>query len=340
MKYNLVICGGTFDRVHAGHKAFLRFAFSHGNTVVIGLTSDMYVAQNKKDESILPFAQRKKELQDFLSLEGFFERAKIVAIDSRFDQTKIPDASSIALLVSQETEKIGKEINAEREKLGLTPLHLLVFPLVATPSGEKISSSTIRSGRITREGVLLPDNDFLSTTLFLPDSLREILHKPFGMLFAKDIPKQFLKNPQRIVTVGDVTTKRIHDKGIQQKIAVVDFFIERKKTNQSLSQLGFMGNEKIVHLVNSAGQLVPRVWKKLLSVVSQKQSKKSTIIIVEGEEDLFVIPLILMLPLGDLLMYGQPSLGEDGPQEGIVILEITENLKQKTFEVLKQFVPK
>ena len=332
MKYNLIICGGTFDRLHAGHKAFLRFAFSHGNTVVIGLTSDNYVEQNKKEKNILPFAQREKELQDFLSLEGFLPRARIVSIDSKFDQTKIPDAFSIALLVSQETEKIGKEINAEREKLGLIPLQLLVFPLVAT-HGEKISSSSIRSGRITREGVLLPDSDFLSTTLFLPDSLREILHKPFGMLFTKDIPKQFLKNPQRIITVGDVTTKRIRDMEIQQKIAVVDFFIERKKTNQSLSQLGFVGNEKIIHLVNPAGQLVPRVWKKLLSVVGQKESKKSTIVIVEGEEDLFVIPLILMLPLRDLLMYGQP-------QEGIVILEITENLKKKTFEVLKQFVPK
>src|SRR5260221_146216 len=135
MKYNVVICGGTFDRLHAGHKAFLRFAFAHGKTVIIGITSDAYVGQHKKNEIVLPFSQREKEVKDFLADEGFLERATIAAIDSKFDQTQIPEEQSVALLVTPDTQSSGIEINNNREKKGFSPLPLLMFPLVTNNNG-------------------------------------------------------------------------------------------------------------------------------------------------------------------------------------------------------------
>jgi len=40
-------------------------------------------------------------------------------------------------------------------------------------------------------------------------------------------------------------------------------------------------------------------------------------IIVEGEEDLLVLPLMADMPLGSVIIYGQPN-------EGLVIITITE----------------
>ncbi len=338
MEYKLVICGGTFDRLHSGHKAFLLYAFEKGEHVLIGLTSDAYVTKVKKNADIFPFEKRLEELKEFLNTKGLLERAKIVAIDSRFDETQIEEHTGAALLVSEETKNAGEEINKEREKQGFAPLPLLIFPLIAGNNEERISSSKIRDGIMTREGVMLPDRSFLARTLYIPDSLRETLHKPFGMLFTRDIPKQFLKNPTKLVTVGDVITKRINKLGVFPKIAVIDFFVERHKTNESLTQLGFTGKEKMIHIINPAGQLSPTLWKKLLHVHTFLQQAKNTVIIIEGEEDLLVIPLILTLPLGFIIMYGQPKMSEEGEKEGVVILEITEELKKQTYRLLKLFV--
>lgn len=324
MDYKLIICGGTFDRLHDGHKAFLRFAFSKGEKVIIGLTSDAYIRMFKPGQNILPFEERKKILEDFLHQEGFLQRATIVAIDSKFDQTKIRDSQSKALLVTTETEQSGIEINAERKQHGLPAVPLLVFPLVKNEKGEKISSSTIRKQHM----------DFPKTTRYLPEILRERLHQPFGLLFTGEIPKQFLKKPDRLVTVGDVTTRNILSLGIRPVISVIDFAIERKKTHQSLSDFGFTGDEAIVHVSNPPGEITAQVWSKL-SKITKMLTKKRIICIVDGEEDLLVIPLILVLPVGFFILYGQPKINQQ--KEGVVVLEITEQLKEKTFQLLSQF---
>lgn len=330
MEYSLVICGGTFDRLHYGHKAFLRYAFQKGKKVIIGLTSDAYVKLYKKEREILPFVHRKEELEAFLQEEDFLQRSEIVAINSRFDQTQIPESSNAALLVSKETESVGKEINEEREKKNLLPLPLLVFPLVTTEKGEKVSSSKIRTGHMNREGILLPEKEFLAKTLFVPPSVRRKLHKPFGLLIKETIPDVYLQDPDEIVTVGDVSTKRLHLMGIMPKLCVVDFQVERKKTNETLMQLGFTGKEEKIIVENPAGQLSQTIWNTLLGYIGAINEKKNSIIVVDGEEDLLVIPLILLLPIGFHLFYGQPG-------EGIVLLEISRALKEQTLYLIEQF---
>lgn len=351
MEYSKIICGGTFDHLHAGHKAFLKFAFQKGQEVIVGLTSDAYVAKFKKGNGVQRFVDRKKALENFLQNEGILPRAKIVAIDNKFDQTQIPEDLSIALVVSRETYPVGLEINKKRTEKGLNALPILTAPLVNTESGEKISSRAIREGSMDREGIMLPDPDFLSHTLVIPKTLRELLHKPFGQLLPDKIPASFLIKANRIVAVGDATTKRLHNMGVRPIVSVVDFQIERQKVYDNLSEIGFTGNETVVMIKNPPGELKPAVWNKLLETIQQFATHKESVVIVDGEEDLLVIPLILTLPLGFLLFYGQPArhasqgnaggpaIEEGESKEGVVVLPITEELKHQTFTILKQFVP-
>ncbi|HJK04728.1 MAG TPA: DUF359 domain-containing protein [Methanocorpusculum sp.] len=53
-------------------------------------------------------------------------------------------------------------------------------------------------------------------------------------------------------------------------------------------------------------------------------------ILVEGEEDLAVLPLIERLPDGALILYGQPN-------EGVVVCEVTPVLRQHAKELLSYF---
>jgi hypothetical protein len=54
------------------------------------------------------------------------------------------------------------------------------------------------------------------------------------------------------------------------------------------------------------------------------------LIIVDGEEDLAVIPLVIAAPDGIIVIYGQPG-------EGIVLNEVDEGAKAKAAEMLSYF---
>lgn len=345
MLFKQIICGGTFDKLHEGHKAFLHFAFTMGEHVRIGLTSDMYVTKIKK-EKVSPFAQRKKTLEVFLKNEHFLSRSLIVKIESKFGETQIQNSKDTALLVSYETYPVGLEINDERRKNNLEPFDLLLFPLVQSSISGKLSSRDIRQGVINAEGMLIPEKIFTSKTVTLSEVLRRKLQKPYGTLFANGVSEEYRKDPKKIVTVGDATTQYFHSLGIRQQLSVVDFLIERKPTHQNLQDLGFLGNENIVRVKNSQGKIEKQVWSIFQKTI-EHLAEKETIIVVDGEDDLLVIPLILLLPIGFSLFYGQPALpiaqrlastqarGES--KQGVVLVEITEQVKYETYRLLKQF---
>jgi len=326
--YKLIISGGTFDRLHEGHKKFLKYAFANGEKVLIGLTSDKYV-KNYKNGEVLSFSQRKKERMNFLSLGNLLKRAEIVAIDTKFDQTLVPDSQDSALLVTTDTYSNGLEINRQRLLQKLSPLPLLVMPVLEV-GNTKISSSKIREGKIDRKGNLILDTSFISRDLFLPNFIRQILHKPFGTLFLDKVQQKYLGDSSKIISVGDVTTKRLNDLGKTPKLAIIDYKIERKKIFSSLNDLNFSQNEKVFRLNNQAGTISRNSWDLLTSIIDEFKNPQSIALIVDGEEDLLVIPLILLLPLGFYIFYGQPK-------EGLVVIEVTEEAKSYISKLLSYF---
>ena len=53
---------------------------------------------------------------------------------------------------------------------------------------------------------------------------------------------------------------------------------------------------------------------------------------VNGEEDLVVLPLILLTPLNTIIYYGQPS-------EGLVKVIVSESIKDKAYNLVSKFRP-
>jgi pantetheine-phosphate adenylyltransferase len=153
-QYRKVAVGGTFDTLHRGHKALLDRAFEVGENVVIGLTSDAFVADMHKLHKTAPYSQRCRELSAFLDGLGFAGRFEIVPLKDSFGLT-ISGKGLDALVVSKETEKTGQIINGKRADAGLPPLAIVVVDMVPAENHVPISTTRIRKKEIDRDGHLL-----------------------------------------------------------------------------------------------------------------------------------------------------------------------------------------
>ncbi len=150
--YRRVALGGTFDRLHVGHEALLGTAFASGREIVIGVTSDRYLALHPKaaGRGLRPYRVRARSLRAYLARHYPRRRWEVVPIDDRFGGAVEPGID--ALVVSAETVAGGRAVNAERRRRGHPALPLVIVPLVLGQDLEPVSSTRIRGGAIDRSG--------------------------------------------------------------------------------------------------------------------------------------------------------------------------------------------
>ena len=153
-KFTKVAVGGTFDQLHKGHVALICKAFSVGQKVLIGLTSDSFVAKMGKPHVTASYEDRRSELEAFLWQSGLASRTEIVPLDDPFGRTMSAEGIE-ALVVSKETEKIAEAINLKRDKAGMSPLKIVVVKMVPAENNAPISTTRIRRGEIDRDGHML-----------------------------------------------------------------------------------------------------------------------------------------------------------------------------------------
>lgn len=325
-KYNLVVAGGTFDHFHKGHEEFLKFILSLSDVSLLGISSDGFA--QKKGE-LEDFETRKKAVLDFLATEKSLQFVSIQPIDSLHIPVVWKSLPIEAIVTTDETKRGADEINRSRLKIGLSPLPIEVLPLVLAEDGGPISSERIRSGEINREGRAWIQPSWLTHSLTLPEGLRDELKKPFGTLFKteKDLPKI---QGSTSITVGDIITQTFNRLKVSQKISVVDFVVQREKKFTEIREHGFQSGIEIFNIVNPAATLTPGLFKVIIQVFESKNDKQK-VILVAGEEDLVVLPLLLRAPLGYSIYYGQPG-------SGIVMVEVTEKSKDEGFLLLKKFL--
>ncbi len=147
-QYSLVICGGTFDRLHEGHKAFLRAAFMIGERVIIGVASYQMIKNKPFSEKIQKYEERLNNLIKFLKAENVFENATIVKIDDPYGPSiTLEDVE--AIIVTEDVKLRAYEINDLREKSGLKKLEIVIVPFLFNSKGKKISSSQERESENT-----------------------------------------------------------------------------------------------------------------------------------------------------------------------------------------------
>jgi hypothetical protein len=120
------------------------------------------------------------------------------------------------------------------------------------------------------------------------------------------------KKPPMFAVVGDFTSSNILEAGLDPDIIVIDYRVMRLDVDP-LNH----GERHILLASNSRGTIDAEAWAVLEEAVTLKSR---TAVIVEGEEDLLVLPLISLMPLGSVIVYGQP-------REGMVVVEVSEERK-------------
>lgn len=157
MEYRKVVLGGTFDRLHKGHKVFLDTAFKIGQTVFIGITSDQMCKSKKLNELIQPFEQRLASLKKYLKKKGVLHKSNIFKLHDIYGKALEPEME--AIVVTDETLSNALKINEKRNEKCLDKLEIVKVPFVMAEDGKRISSYRIRKGEIDPQGNLLKSEE-------------------------------------------------------------------------------------------------------------------------------------------------------------------------------------
>lgn len=322
MKYKHSILGGTFDRLHVGHKAFIDAAEKSAEIITIGLVTDEFLGNRIQKKLIEPYNVRQQHLTNYLNSQGWLNKTSIIPLYDIYGNSLI-DPNIDSIFVIDESHNNAKEINKKRLERGLRKLRIEIIPMVKAGDGKFTSSKRIRSGEINREGNLYIN--LFKNNLTLPDSLRSKLKEPLGEII--QIDSDFFKklHDQTVITVGDIATQKIMNAGITPDIAIFDMKTNRHQikdqtilsslplpTKTATNEPGTINNEA-VKIINSALRSNNRVSLK-----------------VEGEEDLLTIPSILLSPLGTHVVYGIKNVG------GIDVV-VSEEKKEEIKKILEEF---
>lgn len=158
--------------------------------------------------------------------------------------------------------------------------------------------------------------------LTLPKECRGLFKEPFGSLYSdfSDILPYLRDNI--VCTVGDVVTQNAFNNSITPDISVIDGVTKRSNV---VSLPKFEGHR--FEVVNPAGTITEALEDTLRAAYAVRPA----IILVEGEEDLAVLPLIQMLPDSAVILYGQPDCG-------VVLCVVDDRLRKIAADLLAVFV--
>jgi pantetheine-phosphate adenylyltransferase len=317
MRFSHIVVGGTFDHIHNGHVVLLTRAFFEGEKVTIGLTSDAYVRRYKTKTALIhSYEIRKKQLEAWVKKQGGEGRTTIVPIDDAYGPTT-KETDFDAIVVSQETESVATIMNALRTKKGLPPLAIIVVPMVQAEDTNRISSTRIRNNEIDYEG-----------RLTLPDALRKTLTQPIGTLIPDGTRIPVLSKDTTSISVGDTTTAKLLSWGMQPTLACIDFQAQRQAFDWEKTLWETLVKDRSVSYFTSGPGFIGH--DVMGAIARWSEHPNQTLFVIDGEEDLLVLPAILYAPLGTLVYYGQPD-------KGIIRVLVTSKMKKKVSTLLSQF---
>jgi uncharacterized protein (UPF0218 family) len=162
--------------------------------------------------------------------------------------------------------------------------------------------------------------------LTVSKEIRPLLKKPFGKLIKGEglEPAEQVKENikgEKVIVVGDVTLRNILAVGIKPSLAVIDLKTKREIPEEQAVK------EKTIKVKNPPGMITVELWDE----IHNSMDKHGSLIVVDGEEDLAVLPCILEADWDSIVLYGQPD-------EGIVMVRVNEEKKFDAGTIIKMIM--
>jgi len=149
-QFTLVAMGGTFDIIHRGHLTLLAKAFSISSNVIIGLTSDE-LAEKRGKKTLNNYEKRSEILKNTIKINFPNHLFQIAKLDNDFGPAVLEENVQ-ALVVSDETGNQGEILNQLRKEKNLTPVKIVIVPMVMAYDGNRISTTRIKNSEIDMDG--------------------------------------------------------------------------------------------------------------------------------------------------------------------------------------------
>ncbi len=167
------------------------------------------------------------------------------------------------------------------------------------------------------------------------DEVRTRLKHPFGRLIVgqPEVTIKALKEvvnrdkPIKLVTIGDTVTSNMLHRGIEIDLVVID-----TKTKREAAAPILLDGFEVFKVVNPSGIITVDAFKAM-EVVGERliQGCNRIAVVVDGEEDLITLLAVKFVPLGSLIIYGQPDVG-------IVLITVTDVVKKEVDQLMDKMV--
>ncbi len=162
--------------------------------------------------------------------------------------------------------------------------------------------------------------------LKITEELIRDLKNPLGDLYPEfEDALNLIKSSNFLISVGDYTLNKLISHNVYPNVGIIDNRIQR---NDYDSNIIYTNNT--LHAVNPAGTITDNLWATIEFAIKHSISDDENYIIeVDGEEDLAVLPVIILAPEDTTVLYGQPN-------EGLVLLNAGD-LKEKGQRFINDF---
>jgi pantetheine-phosphate adenylyltransferase len=310
-KYRHAVLGGTFDRFHLGHQSLVSKALELSDEVLIGVTVKELNQKKILTQIILDYDTRVQELAQYILSKSPHSHFGIFPLADPFGQS-ITDPNLDAIVVSPLTLSGASAVNHRRAQNSLKPIAIEVADLVLDESGEHLSSTRIRQGLVNRQGQVFQEL-FIKDLHLTKSQIDRIRRLQAELIDPNHLTVQSLTAYPDVALVGDQVTEYFATREFPFHQAIIDYHSGRQPYSTKL------GNFQPIHnfTVDNPASSILFTASQIIFDVPKNQT---TLITVNGEEDLLGFPLGLSIPLGSALFYGQPG-------KGIARLILTEDMK-------------
>ena len=163
--------------------------------------------------------------------------------------------------------------------------------------------------------------------MFLPENLRNELKVPLGKLIPNNSAEKedYIRkvySEKVVITVGDATSDLLLQLGLVPLLHIIDGLEKREKRPFPLTDV--INTELSVN--NAPGEISSESFEIIKHIFEETPPVR---LVVDGEEDLLVLPVCLFAPENSVVMYGQPN-------EGLVVAEITNEIRDKVQKIVNQ----
>ncbi len=167
----------------------------------------------------------------------------------------------------------------------------------------------------------------MTTVVELQAELRSELKEPLGRIF-EDADALLAARNGPVVAVGDIVTYHLLQADHTPAVALVDGRTERTAVDQEIRD-AIGGFDHEIEVANPPATLTEDLLAALRTAIGRAPGE-STLLVVDGEEDLAALPAMVVAPNGTSVVYGQPG-------EGMVLATVDDEAKVGARELLSRF---